>query len=204
MFGTMATEIKAVVFDMGGVIVRLSSLDEVLSGAGLSSDEIWERWILSDSVRAFESGRCDLDAFANGLVAEMGLDIGSAELIERFTRFPMGLYDGAEQLVRDVGTRCTTGVLSNTNSLHWETQTDHDVVQSLFDRHYLSYRLGLVKPDAAIYEYALADLSLSPHEVLFLDDNQVNVDGAAAVGLAAAVAKGPIEARTVLTAFGVF
>jgi len=188
---------------MGGVIVRLSSLDDVLSGAGLSSDEIWERWILSDSVRSFESGGCDVDTFANGLIAEMGLDIGPDELIERFKRFPSGLFDRAEQLVRDVGAVCTTGILSNTNSLHWDTQTDHEIVQGLFDRQYLSFALGLVKPDADIYEYVVADLGLAASEIVFIDDNQINVDGALAVGMHGALAKGPAEARAALVELGV-
>ena len=199
----MATQIKAVVFDMGGVIVRLSSLEDVLSGSGLSGDEIWERWILSESVRLFESGGCDVDGFATGLIAEMGLDLSAAELIERFKGFPMGLFDGAAQLVRDVGERCTTAILSNTNGLHWDTQVDHEIIEGLFDREYLSYALGLVKPDAAIYQYVIADLGMDAEEILFLDDNQINIDGALAVGMQATVAKGPNEARAALVDYRV-
>ena len=43
----------------------------------------------------------------------------------------------------------------------------------------------LVKPDAAIYRLALDRFGLAPHEALFVDDRQENVDGAAAVGMPA-------------------
>jgi HAD superfamily hydrolase (TIGR01509 family) len=41
----------------------------------------------------------------------------------------------------------------------------------------------MVKPSPAIYQHAIEGLSVAPAEALFLDDKQVNVDGALAVGL---------------------
>ena len=99
--------------------------------------------------------------------------------------------------------RCTTAVLSNTNELHWNTQPDHDVLQRSFDREYLSFRIGVVKPDAAIYEHAVDDLGVDAAQVLFLDDNQVNVDGARAAGLRSELARGPEQARAALVDHGV-
>lgn len=196
------SKIMAVVFDMGGVVVKLGSLPDILAGSGLSDDEIWERWILSDAVRRFEGGQCDIDAFAADLIAEFGVTLEAAELIERFTRFPEGLYPGAAELVAAVNAQATTGVLSNTNELHWTQQKDHVQISSMFDRTYLSYDLGLVKPDAAIYEHVADDLAVARDRILFIDDNKVNVDGAVAVGMQGAVAKGPDEAAAALRSFG--
>jgi 2-haloacid dehalogenase len=41
----------------------------------------------------------------------------------------------------------------------------------------------LLKPDPEIYFRALRRFGLKPHEALFIDDRQINVDGAAAVGM---------------------
>ena len=79
----------------------------------------------------------------------------------------------------------------------------HEIVQGLFDRDYLSYVLDMVKPDADIYDHVIADLGLPASEILFIDDNQINVDGALARGMQAALAKGPGEARSALTRLGV-
>jgi 2-haloacid dehalogenase len=43
----------------------------------------------------------------------------------------------------------------------------------------------LLKPDPAIYWLALDRFRLHPHEALFVDDRQINVDGAEAIGLRA-------------------
>jgi putative hydrolase of the HAD superfamily len=48
-----------------------------------------------------------------------------------------------------------------------------------------SHRLGIAKPDAAIYLYAAKGLGVTPENVLFLDDREENVAGARAVGMMA-------------------
>ena len=101
-----------------------------------------------------------------------------------------------------MGGGATTAVLSNTNALHWETQTDAERIAAIFDRHYLSYELGLVKPDVEIFERVLADLGLPGQRVLFLDDNQLNVDAARRAGFDAHRAEGIDEAREVLRRYG--
>lgn len=52
-----------------------------------------------------------------------------------------------------------------------------------FDVSVYSCEVGMMKPDAEIYQYALKELHLKPEEVIFIDDKQSNVDGAKAVGM---------------------
>ena len=54
---------------------------------------------------------------------------------------------------------------------------------SVFDPLIFSCDLRLVKPEEAIYRQCLDRLHLPPEEVLFLDDKQVNVDGARKLGM---------------------
>ncbi len=187
---------------MGGVLVELGPLQDFL-GVSISAEEFWPRWLASPTVRAFERGECSVEEFGVGLVAELDLSLSPDDVVERFGRFPRGLFPGAAELVRAVPDAVVTGVLSNTNALHWDHQIDGEIVRNLFDRCYLSYRLGLVKPDAAIFEAVLADLDRPAAEVLFVDDNQVNVDGAAGVGIRAHLARGVDDARRVLVDHGV-
>lgn len=48
-----------------------------------------------------------------------------------------------------------------------------------------SHRLGIAKPDAAIYRHAADGLGVPPQSILFIDDRPENVAGARAVGMAA-------------------
>lgn len=190
--------IRAVLFDMGGVLVELAPLDQLL-GVAMPSDEFWPRWLGSPAVRAYERGVCDTADFARQLAAELHLPLSPDELTERFRCFPRGLYPGAAELVRQVAGRgLATGVLSNTNALHWDHQTDGEILRTLFDHEFLSYRLGLVKPDGELFEAVVAALDLAPDEILFLDDNDLNVAGARAAGLEADHTRGVAEARLAL------
>ncbi len=197
------TEIEAVLFDMGGVLVQLDSLENVLGPSALTPDEIWNAWILSDAVQQFERGQCTVDHFAETIISELRLTGTPSEFIERFVAFPQGLYPGAEELVASLPATITTGVLSNTSALHWENQEAAHIIRALCDRAYLSFELAMAKPEREIFDYAVADLDLAPEQVLFIDDNQINVDGARAAGLHAGLAKGPDEAARLLRQFAV-
>ncbi|MGH1490403.1 MAG: HAD family hydrolase [Acidimicrobiales bacterium] len=194
--------IEAVLFDMGGVLIELGPLDELLGFEPGSGEDFWPRWLRSSAVRALETGKCEVDHFAVELVRELELSLTPADVVERFTAFPRGLYPGAVAMVDSLSDTVVTGLLSNTNQLHWEHQQDNEIVRAMFDHEYVSYRLGLLKPDREIFDHVVADLAVPAEQVLFIDDNQINVDGAIAAGLQAKVAKGPEEASAVLTALG--
>jgi len=54
-----------------------------------------------------------------------------------------------------------------------------------FDVRVWSCQLGVVKPDPAIYRYALDKLAVQPQEALFIDDKLANIESARAVGMQA-------------------
>ncbi len=194
---------RAVVFDMGGVLVELGPLTEILGDDPLAPEAFWSQWLRSPAVRDFERGRCSPDEFGERIVIELGLSFDGPEMIRRFAQWPKGLFAGAQTLIADLPDHTEVGVLSNTNALHWNGQKQHSEVQALFTRTYLSYLLDMVKPDREIFEHIVSDLGCAPSEIIYFDDNQMNVDAAIAAGLTAAVAKGPADCRRELNALGV-
>lgn len=52
----------------------------------------------------------------------------------------------------------------------------------LFERVFVSGEIGLVKPDAAIYEHVIGELDIAPDAFVFVDNKSENVEGAKAVG----------------------
>ena len=59
--------IKAVIFDMGGVIVELGPLTDILGDLPIEQDAFWSRWLKSTAVRAFEMGKIDEPSFSHAL-----------------------------------------------------------------------------------------------------------------------------------------
>lgn len=188
-----------VLFDLGGVLVRLDGVPDMQTMSGIAGEEeLWRRWLACPWVRCFEQGRCSPDEFAVGVVDEWGLDVPPDVFLERFRRWPVGLIDGADALVTEVAARCRVGCLSNTNELHWDVLSSRWGLGDLFEEVFLSFRLDLVKPDPEVFAHVAGALGLSPERILFLDDNAVNVERARSVGLAGAVVRGTTEARAAL------
>lgn len=66
----------------------------------------------------------------------------------------------------------------------------------------VSGRIGLVKPDPAIYRHAIGRFGVDPGRTLFIDDSARNVAGAEAVGLRAIRFTGPEALARDLAALG--
>ena len=52
-----------------------------------------------------------------------------------------------------------------------------------FDHLTFSHRLGIAKPDLAIYRHAAEGLELTPAQILFIDDRADNIEGAKQAGM---------------------
>jgi FMN phosphatase YigB (HAD superfamily) len=193
-----------VLFDLGGVLIELGGVTAMQELAGIDSDqEIWHQWLTSPWVRRFESGRCSADEFSNGVVSEWQLAITPDHFLELFRLWPTGPFPGAPELLAEVRKTVPIGCLSNTNTMHWEYQVTSWPIMGMFDYRFLSFDLGLVKPDAEVFEAVAERLPVDRARVLFLDDNAVNADAARSSGFLAEHVRGTDQARQALVDAGV-
>lgn len=79
-------------------------------------------------------------------------------------------------------------LLSNTNPfmMSWALTKDFDggtsSLEDYFDALYLSYRLGVMKPDAKFFQAVIDNEHISPEESLFVDDGPRNIEAARKLG----------------------
>jgi len=164
--------------------------------------EAARRWLESPAVRSFERGTSDEEEFARGVCFELLPDWEPAVLREEIAGWIPGLLPGSLELVRDLrAAGVPASCLSNTNRLHWERMRSWGLEDAL-DHVFLSFRLGMVKPDPEIFDTVARTLDLPSHELLLLDDHPTNVEAARACGLRAGEVRGPREARSALEASG--
>lgn len=197
--------LDAVIFDLGGVLVELGPLSDILGDTAPPDEDFWPRWLRSPAVRDFEGGRCSAREFGRRMVAEFSLPFDADEMVERFRCWPRGLYEGAHRLVAEVKERndgVVIGLLSNSNPIHWQGQHEAELIRNLFDRPFLSHEMGLIKPDAAIFVEVTRRLDADPARILYFDDNQLNVDAARRTGWRAQLARSPHACRRVLAELG--
>lgn len=80
----------------------------------------------------------------------------------------------------------TIGLLSNGDHHFFEEHIfpERPDFKELFDSMIISSVVHMVKPDPAIYKYALKDIGATPEETIFIDDSLQNIEAAIALGIA--------------------
>jgi len=192
---------QVILFDLGGVLVEVDGVIALQRRLGeqLPPEEVWQRWLTASAwVSTFESGKCTPEAFATGIVTEWGLAVTAEAFLDNFRHWPKRLFPGVQDMLALLAQRCTLACLSNTNSVHWPHVRDTLGLNGLLHRYYLSHEIGHLKPTRAAFEHVLADLGCPPSCVIFLDDNQLNVDAAQDVGIQAYRTVGIAEVQATL------
>src|SRR5215213_1440702 len=189
-----------ILFDLGGVLIELAGVDRMLELCNytFSADELWTRWLGSEGVRQFESGRTGPDEFGAAMLSEFGLPIAAAQFLEEFTAWPKGVFPGSFELLEQLSTAYRLACLSNTNALHWPRVCDEMGLARYFEVSFASHLVGMLKPDAEIVHHVVAQLGCPPARILFLDDNQLNVASARTAGMVAHRVAGLGEVRAAL------
>jgi len=189
----MSENIEVVLFDLGGVLIELQGQPVKNEWMRHPEDHErnWARWLRSPAAQAFERGESSPQAFADALIAEMDLVVAPETFIDHFTAWPKGLYPGVLPLLEQLRqTDLTVALFSNINELHWPRVMDEMRLDGKFDHYFASHLIGKAKPCADAFRFVAAELQVAPEAILFLDDNQVNVDGALEAGMQAFVVKG--------------
>jgi putative hydrolase of the HAD superfamily len=78
-----------------------------------------------------------------------------------------------------------TGILSNIGDAMEVGVRGRFPALGEFTHHTFSHRLGIAKPDAAIYRHAVEGLGVPEGEILFVDDREENILAARAAGMVA-------------------
>ena len=188
-FVTERQTIKVILFDLGGVLLRLRNPLETFGLAG-SETEFKQRWLRSPSVRQFESGAIDTEEFARKIVVEAELPYDWREFIERFDSWPEDLFEQTLNVLQTIPDGYRRALLSNINALHWGRENISAPLAGCFDRLFLSYQTGHVKPDQGAYDQVVQAYGCQPGEVLFFDDSPGNVAAANDYGMQTVLAIG--------------
>jgi glucose-1-phosphatase len=196
-------KIKAILFDLGGVLCELRGEAHMLKllGGSHTREQMWRAWLTSSAVRAHESGNLNEAEFAHQVVAEFDLDITPESYLIEFRDWLVGPFPGARELLSITKARYQTALLSNMGSAHWSKIEAMDLLPLV--HHALpSFKLGAVKPDRVYFQRALNVMNILPDEAIFFDDNQINCDGAIAFEITAYCTRGVDETHAKLIELG--
>ena len=200
----MKTFPKALLFDLGGVLVQSRGLQLLLSvteDRELQGDlpKARRKWEETRAVGEFERGRLSVAGFCDAFMQEWCIGMPQKEFIALFASFVGGFFPGAQDLLAQMKSMpVSVSCLSNTNVLHWmKLQADVNI-DRYFAHTLLSFEIGARKPEEAIYAYAIDVLGREPGDIAFFDDALPNIEAASRLGMRAFHVCGPAEVQDVL------
>jgi epoxide hydrolase-like predicted phosphatase len=189
--------IEAVIFDLGGVILRTehqAPREHLAERLGLSYEDLVRLVFESESARQASLGMVTAQQHWETLAARLGRPASEIG--------PMrDAFFGGDVLDRDLlimirslrpGRR--TGLLSNA----WLDLRDYLTMNKLadaFDAIIISAEVGLLKPDRQIFDLALGQLGVTPERAVLVDDTLANVEAARRLGMSGIHFRDPGQMR---------
>ncbi len=185
--------ITTIAFDLGGVIITLDQKQALqrFGQLGLGEtvqhlDPYRQNGIFGD----IESGDISEQQFVETLSQMAGRKITHKQCCHAWQGYVKELPQRNLRCLRELRSKGYRLVLlSNTNPfiMEWALSTRFDgnghSIEHYFDHLYLSYQMGMLKPDPGIFRQMLIEEQTMPDRILYVDDSPKNVSVASQMNM---------------------
>lgn len=199
------TTIRAVVFDMGGVLTHapLDGMHDHARALGLPEDAFSQYFRGHPLMERLETAEISIREFFKAVCHEVeevhGHRVDLRALVVAVER-GQELIPSRFDLVRAARRTCWTALLTNNvREATWRETFPFD----LFDEVVDSSEVGVRKPDPRIYRELLDRLDLPADQVVFIDDYEENLPPAQQLGIRTIHFVGPDDCRARLGELGI-
>lgn len=199
----MTTAIQAIIWDMGGVLVRTfdwSPRSKWEDRLGLERMGLTDMVFFSKVAQEASIGKAEADDIWHWVGEELALSDQDLGQLRKDYWSGDAVDEALINVIRSHRGRYKTALLSNA----WpnlraaiENQWKFD---DAFDVMIISAEVGIVKPDARIYQHALETLQVEPSASVFIDDFIENVEAARSMGMHAIHFQNPEQSLAELNA----
>ena len=201
------SSIRAVILDYGDVISQSpdpAAIAAMAAMLGLAEDRF--RQIYASLRHRYDRGDISPHQYWTEMARAAGAELSTSQVehlreidLAMWSRLNLSVLRWAGEL-RAAGMK--TAVLSNMHDDMVQKIRKDPTWAGLFDCLTLSSAIHIAKPDAGIFLHCLDCLKVAPHEALFVDDREPNVQAAQAIGIRGIVAASPAQLRAELEAIG--
>lgn len=176
---------KTIIFDLGGVLAHLD-WDKVCAPLARLSDQTYDAVMAEVQngpiVELSMLGHLTPGEFHLALCAKISADIPFDPFVDIWNGI-LSADDDMASLVDELVSEHTLALASNTDAIHLAFARENFSVMGAFERSFLSYEMGLLKPDPAYFHHVLYGLWASPENCVFIDDRPENVRSAKNLGI---------------------
>lgn len=191
----LKTDIKNIIFDLGGVILNIDYhlTSQAFKNLGLAdSDNNYSQAKQSHLFDRLETGVVEPEQFRQQLKSYFSQTVSDAELDTAWNAMLLDLPQERIDLLKELSKKYRLFLLSNTNIIHYQAYSSYlkktfgkMIFDEIFEKQYLSFKIGMRKPDKEIFELVLNENKLLASETLFVDDSIQHIEGAEKTGIAA-------------------
>ncbi|MFK7861523.1 MAG: HAD family hydrolase [Granulosicoccus sp.] len=181
------SSIKALLFDLGGVVLEVDFtkvFHSLASISALDAKEIKHQFSMDWHYQQHERGGIEASEFFQHLRHTLQLTATDDEIAQAWNDIFGRQMTASLDAIDTISNEIPCYGFSNTNRTHqtyWEYH--YPRIPTTFVKLFVSSEIGLRKPDASAFEFVLREMSVEPEEVLFFDDTQENIDGAKRLGI---------------------
>jgi glucose-1-phosphatase len=193
--------IRAIIWDLGGVILRTENRaprTQLAERLGLTYEELDRLVFESQSSKLATIGSIDEASHWETVCKTLGLPP------EEIPALREGFFGGDRidtsllTAINMLRPRFRIGLLSNAWSELRKYIEDDWHIADVFDDMIISAEVGLAKPDSRIYQLAVDRLGVAADQAVFVDDVLKNVEGARLAGLASIQFQDPSQVEAEL------
>jgi len=189
----LISNIRHIIFDLGGVLLNLdySATERAFIDLGIPDFGVRYSQMQQDTTfDDWETGRLDRAGFYAAMQrAAAPTTLSEAQITEAWNAMLLDFPLRRLQLLQQLRGHYDLFLLSNTNEVHEEAFAErlraHGIpgLAALFDRVYLSHRVGMRKPGEEVFRRILDENGLQPEHTLFIDDSPQHIETASRLGI---------------------
>jgi glucose-1-phosphatase len=183
---TNKAEIKAIIFDIGSVIVRLDpsrAIAAIGAGSRLSPDKVWAAVPQDPLWHGWQEGRVTPTDWYQNVIARFHTPISFDEFCDAWNSILCPELILPERLFRQLSKKCRLVLLSNTDPIHVGCMESKFPFIRYFPERIYSCDVGASKPGLKIFRAAIRAAGVPANQILFIDDIRENVLAARRIGL---------------------
>lgn len=184
--------ITTLIFDFGGVLINLD-LAQCIQNFKQLGLQNFEQYLSNFGQKGFflqfENGEIGIEEFRAHIRNLCPTPLSNAQIDQAWCSFLCDIPNEKLEMLLELKKKFKVLMLSNTNPLHIDVSAAGEFARvgktkdDFFDKCYLSYEMGMVKPNTDIFEALLADAGVRTDECLFLDDGSKNIETAQKLGI---------------------
>jgi putative hydrolase of the HAD superfamily len=189
------SEIKNIIFDLGGVIINLDIPKTIAEFNKLSQkpfESIYTQLQQTPIFDLFDKWQINETEFFAEIKKHLTTPITNKQMLDAWNAMLLDFPIHRLEMLNELKKKYRLFLLSNTNETHITcfeealyAQHRYKNLEPFFEKVYYSCRINMRKPDSDIFEYVLHENGLIASETIFIDDSPQHVEGALKTGIKA-------------------